>query len=58
MKHVPKYVPLCHRVGGIVLYRFRALYGFKGLVLNVDGSVLVACSVGVLENQLRSDSQR
>lgn len=41
-----------------MLYRFCALFGFKGLVLNVDGCVLVARSVGVLENQLRSDSQR
>lgn len=34
-----------------------ALFGFKGLVLNMDGSVLVTCSAGVLENQPRSDSQ-
>jgi len=44
MKHVPKHIPSCHRVGGIVLH---AWFGFKGLVLNVDRSVLVTGSVEV-----------
>lgn len=33
------------------------LFGFRSFVLNVGGSVLVACSVGAPENWPRSDSQ-
>lgn len=45
MKHIPKHIFLCHS-GRHCAVQLHALFGFKGLVFNMDESVLVTCSVG------------